>query len=178
MFSQAAFGEQLCLFSRHSSTSLESDKIMFETWKVFSAPLGSLFSDRFPMCSSSIVFSVRVIVVCLAYCFVNQSNDILRELLHDPYFHEWNLSPIFPLFTFCKTAGRSSVIYGTHVILTFLTIAACESRLAFTRVAFRGEAIQARSIMKAGVVSANVLSGFGMSCTSMYPSLFYYIFFP
>ena len=36
------------------------------------------------MCSSSIVFSVRVIV-CLAYCFVNQSNEILRELLHDPF---------------------------------------------------------------------------------------------
>ena len=50
------------------------------------AALGSLFSDRFPMCSSSIVFSVRVIVlVCLAYCFVSQSHEILRELLDDPF---------------------------------------------------------------------------------------------
>ena len=77
-----------------------------------------------------------------------------------------------------KTAGRYLSVISSRVILTFLTIAACESRLAFTRVAFRGEAIQARSIMKAGVVSASVLSGFGMSCTSMYSSLFYYIFFP
>ena len=60
------------------------------------------------------------------------------------------------------------------VILTFLTIAACKSRLAFTRVAFRGEAIQARCIMKAGVVSASVLSGIRIKRTCY---LFYHLFF-
>ena len=33
------------------------------------AALGSLFSDRFPMCSSSIVFSVRVIVCLFSLLF-------------------------------------------------------------------------------------------------------------
>ena len=39
------------------------------------AALGSLFSDRFPICRSSIVFGVRIIV---------QSYDIVRELLGGP----------------------------------------------------------------------------------------------
>ena len=51
------------------------------SWFGSVAALGSFFSDRFPMCSSSIVFSIRVIVCLLTYCFLNQSNEILRELL-------------------------------------------------------------------------------------------------
>ena len=45
----------------------------------------------------------------------------------------------------------------TRILPTFLTIAACESRFAFTRVAFRGEAIQARCSLGAGVIAAGVL---------------------
>ena len=43
------------------------------------AALGSLFSDRFPMCSSSIVFSVRVIVCLfsLLFCWPTQ-RDLTR----------------------------------------------------------------------------------------------------
>ena len=37
------------------------------------------------LCVAALLFSASwLLFVCLAYCFVNQSNEILRELLHDP----------------------------------------------------------------------------------------------
>ena len=61
------------------------------------AALGSLFSDRFPMCSSSIVFSVRVIVWLFSLLFC-QPYEIFRELLGDPHVR-------VPIFSTGKSAG-------------------------------------------------------------------------
>ena len=58
----------------------------------------------------------------------------------------------------CIGNGPRYLSVDLSVILTFLTIAACESRLAFTRVAFRGEAVQTRCVQRTGVLSASVLS--------------------
>ena len=56
------------------------------------AALGSLFSDGTSLCVAALLFSASgLLFVCLAYCFVDQSNEILRELLHDPEIWNWSL---------------------------------------------------------------------------------------
>ena len=48
------------------------------------AALGSLFLIG-SLCVAALLFSASgLLFVCLAYCCVNQSNEILRELLHGP----------------------------------------------------------------------------------------------
>ena len=73
----------------------------------------------------------------------------------------WISSRFLSILLTCIARGRYLSV-DLSVILIFLTIAACKSLVAFTRVAFRGEAIQARCIRRTGVISASALSGIRM----------------